>query len=201
MWSDEISHIVTFTGTLFLYFPNLLLSMHCSLTILFIISGKERLIRSNLAPMERTRLNRQTFETRRPHFSNVLSDYKVAKGGTIGLQVEIQGSPVRVEWLREGCSITEIYRNAQTFVDHGLYTLALTDVTEKESGIYTCRAWGNQGNVDMNAAITVVQPNQIDGKPAVIIGRPPKDVLITVGEDLNISFRVQGEPKPRGKDR
>lgn len=169
-------------------------------TILFIISGKESWMRPKLSSMERTNLNCQTFETRRPHFSNVLTDYKVTKGGTIGLQVEIQGSPVRVEWLREGHSITETYRNAQTFVDHGLYTLALTDVTERETGIYTCRAWSNNNNVDMNAAITVVQPNQIDGKPAVIIGRPQKDVTITVGEDLNISFRVQGEPKPKGKN-
>lgn len=129
----------------------------------------------------------------------MLTDYKVTSGGTIGLQVEIKGSPTRVEWLREGHAITDSYRNAQTFVDHGLYTLALSDVTEKESGIYTCRAWSNHGNVDMNAAITVVKPNEIDGKPAVIIGRPQKDVLISVGEDLNISFRVQGEPKPKGK--
>ncbi|XP_013147395.1 PREDICTED: muscle M-line assembly protein unc-89-like isoform X2 [Papilio polytes] len=172
MWSDQISHIVTFTG----------------------IESRYGL-RSTSG--ESSRLNRQLSEARRPHFTNVLTDYKVTSGGTIGLQVEIKGSPTRVEWLREGHAITDSYRNAQTFVDHGLYTLALSDVTEKESGIYTCRAWSNHGNVDMNAAITVVKPNEIDGKPAVIIGRPQKDVLISVGEDLNISFRVQGEPKPK----
>lgn len=129
----------------------------------------------------------------------MLTDYKVTRGGTIGLQVEIKGSPTRVEWLREGHAVTEIYRNAHTFVEHGLYTLALTDVTEKESGLYTCRAWGAHGNVDMNAAITVVQPNELEGKPAMIVSRPEKDVLISVGEDINISFRAQGEPKPKGK--
>lgn len=137
-------------------------------------------------------------ESRRPHFTNVLSDYKVATGGTIGLQVEIRGAPTRVEWLREGSSVTEVYRNAKTFVEQGLYTLALSDVTEKESGMYTCRAWSSQCHVDMNAAITVVQPNELDGKPAIIVGRPEKDILISVGEDINISFRVQGEPKPKG---
>ena len=139
-------------------------------------------------------------ELRRPHFTNVLPDHKVVSGGTIGLQVEIRGSPTRVEWLREGQSVTEQYRNAQTFVDHEIYTLALTDVTEKESGLYTCRAWSNTGNVDMNASITVVQPNLIDGKPATIVSRPSKDLLISMGEDLNISFRVQGDPKPKGKN-
>lgn len=139
-------------------------------------------------------------ESRRPHFTNVLSDYKVARGGTIGLQVEIRGSPTKVEWLREGRSVIDTYRNARTFVEQELYTLALTDVTEKESGMYTCRAWSTHGTVDMNAAITVVQPNEMDGRPAIIVGRPEKDVLISVGEDLNISFRVQGEPKPKGKE-
>ncbi|XP_045542085.1 uncharacterized protein LOC106716992 [Papilio machaon] len=172
MWSDQINHIVTFTGIESRF------GLHST-------SG------------ESSRINRQSSEARRPHFTNVLTDYKVSSGGTIGLQVEIKGSPTRVEWLREGHAITDIYRNAQTFVDHGLYTLALSDVTEKESGIYTCRAWSKQGNVDMTAAITVVEPNEIDGKPAVIIGRPQRDVLISVGEDINISFRVQGEPKPK----
>ncbi|CAK1588427.1 unnamed protein product [Parnassius mnemosyne] len=171
IWSDQISHIVIFSGSTR---PG-----------------------SNTTNWETSRIDHQIIEGRRPHFTNVLTDYKVSKGGTIGLQVEIKGSPTRVEWLREGRSITEIYRNAETFVDHGLYTLALSDVTEKESGVYTCRAWSKNDKVDMNAAITVVQPNEIDGKPAVIIGRPQKDVLISVGADINISFRVHGEPKPK----
>ncbi|XP_045784051.1 titin homolog [Maniola jurtina] len=172
MWSDQITHEVYFTN-------------------------KERRHIKNIASSEYVRLNRQATESRRPHFTNVLSDHKVVSGGTIGLQVEISGSPTRVEWLREGQSVTETYRNAQTYIDRGLYTLALSDVTEKESGLYTCRAWSTHGTVDMNASITVVQPNQFEGKPATIISRPVKDLLISVGEDLNISFRVQGEPKPK----
>lgn len=166
--------------------------------LLFYFSGKESRLSPNIATIEKSRFNRQAMESRRPHFTNVLADYKVAKGGTIGLQVEIKGAPTSVEWLREGRSVTEVYRNANIFVEQGLYTLALTDVTEKESGMYTCRAWSTHGNVDMNAAITVVQPNELEGKPAIIVGRPEKGIQISVGEDVNISFRVQGEPKPKG---
>ncbi|KAJ2954104.1 hypothetical protein O0L34_g2325 [Tuta absoluta] len=172
VWSDQISHVVNFTGN-------------------------ESRLSPNIATIERSRFNRQAMESRRPHFANVLNDYKVARGGTIGLQVEIRGDPTRVEWLREGRSVTEVYRNAKTFVEQDLYTLALSDVTEKESGLYTCRAWSTHGTVDMDAAITVVQPNELDGKPAIIAGRPEKDVHICVGEDVNISFRAQGEPKPK----
>ncbi|XP_073957392.1 uncharacterized protein isoform X9 [Choristoneura fumiferana] len=172
VWSDQINHVVSFTG-------------------------KEAHLSPNIQTIERSRFTRQAMESRRPHFTNVLTDYKVAHGGTIGLQVEIRGCPTRVEWLREGKSVTDVYRNAKTFVEQGLYTLALSDVTEKETGLYTCRAWSTHGNVDMNAAITVVHPAEMDGKPAIIAGRPEKDVLISVGEDLNISFRVQGEPKPK----
>lgn len=162
------------------------------------VLGKKGRSSPNIATVEKLNFNRLGLEPRRPHFTNVLSDHKVVTGGTIGLQVEIRGSPTRVEWLREGHSVTESYRNAQTYVDHDIYTLALPDVTEKESGLYTCRAYSNQGNVDMNASITVVQPNQYEGKPATIVSRPEKDVIISVGEDLNISFRVHGEPKAKG---
>lgn len=162
-------------------------------------TGKESRLSPNLTTVEKSRYTRLAMETRRPHFTNVLTDHTVSRGGTIGLQVEIRGAPTRVEWLREGHNITDIYRNARTFVEHGLYTLALSDVTEKESGTYTCRAWSNHENVDMNTAITVVHPSDMrEGRPAIIIGRPEKDVLISVGEDLNVSFRVQGDPKPKG---
>nr|XP_037874741.1 titin homolog isoform X4 [Bombyx mori] len=172
VWTDQITHFVNFTG-------------------------RESQVSPNVVTAEKTRIARQSLESRRPHFGNVLTDYQVARGGTIGLQVEIRGCPTRVEWLREGRSVTEVYRNARVFVEQGLYTLALSDVTETESGLYTCRAWSAHGNVDMNAAITVVQPSDLDGKPAVIVGRPEKDILISVGEDINISFRTQGEPKPK----
>ncbi|CAG9781712.1 unnamed protein product [Diatraea saccharalis] len=172
VWSDQITHVVNFTG-------------------------KERRLSPNLTTVEKSRQSRHIFESRKPHFGNVLSDYKVTSGGTIGLQVEIQGSPTRVEWLREGRSVTAVYSNARTMVEHGLYTLALSDVTEKDSGMFTCRAFSSHGIVDMNAAITVVQPGELSGKPAIIVGRPEKEVQISIGEDLNISFRVQGEPKPK----
>ncbi|XP_022129575.2 uncharacterized protein LOC111003404 isoform X2 [Pieris rapae] len=168
VWSDQITHVVNFDDA--------------------------SRLDSHISSVEKLRL---THDARRPHFTNVLSDYKVIKGGTIGLQVEIGGAPTRVEWLREGSSVTELDQNAQTFVDHGIYTLALNDVSERHSGLYTCRAWSMHGNVDMNAEISVVQPNEVDGKPAVIVSRPTKDILISVGEDINISFRVQGEPKPK----
>lgn len=115
------------------------------------------------------------------------------------MQVEIGGTPTRVEWLREGSAVTDLDKNAQTFVDHGIYTLALPDVTENHSGLYTCRAWSTHGNVDMNAKICVVQPSEVDGKPPVIVSRPAKNVFISVAEDINISFRVQGDPRPKGK--
>ncbi|XP_047524821.1 uncharacterized protein LOC125062751 isoform X2 [Pieris napi] len=168
VWSDQITHVVSF--------------------------AESTRLDSHISSVERLRLSH---DTRRPHFTNVLSDYKVIKGGTIGLQVEIGGAPTRVEWLREGSPVTELDKNAQTFVDHGIYTLALNDVSERHSGLYTCRAWSMHGNVDMNAEISVVQPNEVDGRPAVIVSRPTKDVLISVGEDINISFRVQGEPRPK----
>lgn len=164
--------------------------------------GQESRLSPNITTIERTRFQRQALESRRPHFANIFNDYSVSHGGTIGLQAEIRGAPTRVEWLREGRAITEINNNAKTFVDHDIYTLSLSDVTEREAGTYTCRAWSSHGKVDMDAAVTVVGPSDLkEGKPAVIVGRPDKTILISVGEDLNISFRVHGEPKPKGRDR
>ncbi|XP_071646927.1 uncharacterized protein [Temnothorax longispinosus] len=127
---------------------------------------------------------RSEFATR-PQFSNLLKDYSVRAGGTVALQAEVKGIPsLEVEWLRGDQKEAITIPKARTFVERGLYT------TESERGAYVCRAINDYGQVDTSA---------IDGeKPAMFVSRPSKKSIdVIVGEDISISFRVSGIPKPR----
>lgn len=76
----------------------------------------------------------------------------------------------------------------------------MTDVTEKEAGFYTCRASNAYGHVDTSATVGIVAPGSVrGGKPAMFINRPAMDMSVAVGEDISVSFRVTGDPKPKGK--
>ncbi|EFN64027.1 Myosin light chain kinase, smooth muscle [Camponotus floridanus] len=138
--------------------------------------------------------------TRRPRFSNLLKDYNVPAGGTIALQVEVKGVPApEIRWLRGDRKEPIAIPKARTFTERGLHTLIVPEATESERGTYVCRAINAYGQVDTSATVDVITSSAIDGgKPAAFVSRPSKKTIdVTVGEDVSISFRVNGTPKPR----
>lgn len=106
-----------------------------------------------------------------------------------------------VKWLRGDRKEPIAIPKARTFTERGLHTLIVPEATESEKGTYVCRAFNAYGQVDMSAMVDVISASAIDGgKPAVFVSRPAKKSIdVTIGEDVSISFRVHGVPKPRGK--
>lgn len=141
-------------------------------------------------------------DTGKPRFSSYLTDHNVPAGGTIALQVEVKGvPPPEITWMRTDKKGPISVPKARTFADSGVYTLIVPDATEYETGTYVCRASNAYGHVDTTANVEVVSGCAHDGgKPAIFVSRPPdKHVIVAVGEDVSVSFRTTGVPKPRGK--
>lgn len=131
----------------------------------------------------------------KPHFSNLLTDHSVPIGGTIALQAEVHGQ-VNVEWLREREPIEPTER-IRTFVDQGVYTLTIEQATPQETGSYTCRAANAFGEAHTIANVDIVPPVVKGGKPALFLSRPEPQMAFVSDDDISLSFRVQGEPKPK----
>ncbi|XP_044588361.1 titin homolog isoform X4 [Cotesia glomerata] len=139
-------------------------------------------------------------DTGRPRFSSYLTDHSVPVGGTIALQVEVKGvPPPDVTWMRADKKGSIAVPKARTFADSGVYTLIVPDATEYETGTYVCRASNSYGHVDSTATVEVVSGSMGDGgKPAMFVSRPPdKVIIVAVGEDVSVSFRTNGIPKPK----
>lgn len=161
-------------------------------------SGRDQHIATSPLHFETLRYAKNQHDARRPHFSTVLDDHSVPVGGTIALQVHVMGTPADVVWLKGDQPIEHNDTKVRTFTEQGLYTLALTDATEIESGKYVCRAINAFGKVDMAASVKVVSPGNLrSGKSAFIVHRPESDISINVGEDISMSCRAQGDPKPK----
>ncbi|XP_026670518.1 titin homolog [Ceratina calcarata] len=138
--------------------------------------------------------------TRKPRFSNYLTDHTVPTGGTIALQVEVKGVPApEVRWFRGERREPVSVPKAKTFTESGVHTLVLPEVTESEKGTYICRAINAFGHADTVANIEVISPSATDGgKPAMFVSRPvDKSITVTTDEDVSVSFRFSGTPKPR----
>ncbi|GLH01371.1 Uncharacterized protein GBIM_07522, partial [Gryllus bimaculatus] len=86
----------------------------------------------------------------------------------------------------------------RAFEESGVHTLLLPDAGADEAGLYTCRARNAWGLADTSASVQVVAPGSIrGGHPAMFVSRPDNVMAVAPGEDITVSFRVKGDPKPR----
>lgn len=114
------------------------------------------------------------------------------------------GTPApNVTWLRRDDERRErtLCSKFRTFTESGVHTLILPEASESEAGTYVCRASNAFGQTDTIANVEVLGPTKFDanGKPAMFISRPAeKTISAVVGEDVSVSFRLAGVPKPRG---
>lgn len=115
-----------------------------------------------------------------------------------------EGTPApEVTWLRHYGEKKEpiVNPSVRTFAESGVHTLIVPGVTESETGTYVCRASNEYGHVDTSALVEVINIGKYDGncKPAMFVSRPADKVMtVNAGEDVSVSFRFSGIPKPRG---
>ncbi|XP_026808599.1 uncharacterized protein LOC113550868 isoform X2 [Rhopalosiphum maidis] len=143
---------------------------------------------------------------RRPEYpkfvSSIIADDVATCGGTIALQVRVQGSPVpNVTWMRESRPLPRLSGKYVYLDEGGLYTLLVMDSTARDGGTYVCRACNLYGVADAEKAVSVVSPQDYSDrrgvKPAIIVSRPNDRLNVAVGEDITVTLRVAGEPKPK----
>lgn len=81
--------------------------------------------------------------------------------------------------------------------------MLVNDSTARDEGTYVCRACNLYGSADAAKTIRVVSAVECSGrmtgvKPAIIVSRPADRLNVAVGEDIVVTLRVAGEPKPKG---
>lgn len=147
-----------------------------------------------------------------------LDDYEIAIGGTFALQVEVKGAhlelkqnnPInknygypgkprpQVVWLHEEQEVPPSPK-IKTFEERGIYTLKIMNASAAEAGMYTCRAINDFGVSDTSGTIRIVARTGRNDKPALFVERPENTLNVAIGEDITVSFRVSGDPKPQSK--
>lgn len=134
----------------------------------------------------------------KPHLTNPLGDHMITTGGTLALTAEFAStsSPIEVQWFRNKMPLSG-QPNVKTFIDHGVYTLTIEKATAECSGVYTCRAMNAFGKIESNSNVHIVGATVKGGKAALFLSRPEPEMKIATGDPFSISFRVQGEPKPK----
>ncbi|CAB3382380.1 Hypothetical predicted protein [Cloeon dipterum] len=133
----------------------------------------------------------------KPFIMSGLDDYEVALGGTFALQVEVKGKPrPQVTWLHEQQEVPPSPK-IKTFEERGIFVLKIMNASPAEAGLYTCRAVNALGISDTSSQVRVVARPGRNDHPALFVERPENTLSVAVGEDITVSFRVSGDPKPQ----
>jgi len=120
--------------------------------------------------------------------------------------IRVAGSPApTVTWIRESKPLPRSSAKYVYLNEGGLYTLLVKDSTARDGGTYVCRACNLYGSADAEKSVRVVSSQDCSEhrgvKPAIIVSRPNDRLNVAVGEDITVTLRVAGEPKPKGNRR
>lgn len=134
----------------------------------------------------------------KPHFLVPLGNQTVMLGGTIAISAEFMqtNTPIDVQWFRGRESLAN-KPNVMTFMDKGVYTLAIMNATPEVEGTYTCRASNAFGRIESHANVDVAAGVEKEYRPPLFLSRPDTEMKIAVGDPFSISFRIAGDPKPK----
>jgi hypothetical protein len=103
-------------------------------------------------------------------------------------------------WLHEEQEVPPSPK-IKTFEERGIYTLKIMNASAAEAGMYTCRAVNDFGVSDTSGTIRIVARTGRNDKPALFAERPDNTLNVAIGEDITVSFRVSGDPKPQSESR
>lgn len=105
-----------------------------------------------------------------------------------------------VTWYRDSKPLPKKSTRFRYLEDAGVYSLVMSEATASEAGTYTCRASNAHGHRDTQLNVQVVGGVGSErGKPAMFLSRPDTSMNVAVSEDISVSFRVSGEPRPKSK--
>ncbi|XP_078691583.1 uncharacterized protein LOC144921958 isoform X44 [Branchiostoma floridae x Branchiostoma belcheri] len=135
-----------------------------------------------------------------PEFNRGLGSCQVARGESVRFECEISGSPPpTIIWLKDGKEIDEDNQHFAKYGDDGSFALVITNVTDADSGAYSCQATNKKGQATSTAELTV-KPHSIGGeetrgeKIAPIFAAKLTGAKVAEGTDARFDCVVAGTP-------
>ncbi|VDN11237.1 unnamed protein product [Dibothriocephalus latus] len=129
-----------------------------------------------------------------PHFTKQLQDIVVEEGSRVVLEGSVEGKPTpAISWYRANTPLTASPDFRIEYVD-GTVRLTLPEMTENETGTYTCEATNPAGRATSSANLSIrvkaLAPKFIKGL---------ENVTIPEGNTIRLIVKTSGKPKPNVK--
>jgi len=117
----------------------------------------------------------------RPQIISYLPDRVAAKGTTVRLTCTVKGNNIMTRWMKNDV-LLERNPRILTKTDGEIHTFEITDITDKDAGVYTAIFKNRAGEVETSTKISV-----FDGK----LHKPDHiDIALVKGEYLLINYII-----------
>lgn len=102
----------------------------------------------------------------RPQIVSYFPDRVASIGSTVRLTCTVKGNNIQTKWMKDE-NVLERKKNVQTKSDGEIFTLEITEITEKDAGVYTAQFKNRAGEVETSSTIKVFdgklhKPDHID---------------------------------------
>ncbi|KAL3997510.1 Immunoglobulin I-set domain family protein [Acanthocheilonema viteae] len=116
-----------------------------------------------------------------------LQDKSVPKGSKLALEIELDGTPKQIKWLKNGIPVDDKIMKAKD-LGNGKYQLIIDEIKENDAGEYTVQVSNDSGQVESKANITLLAD-----KPEIISGLKP--TVAEIGEKVTFEVETKGPIK------
>ncbi|KAI1702784.1 immunoglobulin domain-containing protein [Ditylenchus destructor] len=124
----------------------------------------------------------------KPTFRKGLGDQSLPKGSNLALEIEVDGKPKQVKWLKDGRPLPDDGRIRAVDLGDGKYALYVPDLKEEDFGRYSAVVSNDAGEAESSGAVTEAEP-----KPEIVSGLKPAEVK--PGETAQFQVEVKGPVK------
>uniref|UniRef100_A0A0R3RFL5 Muscle M-line assembly protein unc-89 n=1 Tax=Elaeophora elaphi TaxID=1147741 RepID=A0A0R3RFL5_9BILA len=122
-----------------------------------------------------------------PTFRKGLQDQSVPKGSKLVLEIDVDGTPKQVKWLKDGVPVNDKVMKAKD-LGNGKYQLVIDEIKENDTGEYTVQLSNDAGTIESKAKITL----KIE-KPEITSGLKP--ATVEVGQKVILEVETKGPIK------
>lgn len=129
------------------------------------------------------------------HFSNHLTNRVAPEGTKVRLTCCLEGAEPFIRWSKDDQPLVfgSKVRNLST---NGLCVVELASATVGDSGIYKCWARNNSGETETSAKLEIYSKGK-SADLAPTFTRPMNDVYHSHFNEISLTCRVRGTPKPK----
>uniref|UniRef100_A0A1I7VN34 Immunoglobulin I-set domain-containing protein n=1 Tax=Loa loa TaxID=7209 RepID=A0A1I7VN34_LOALO len=122
-----------------------------------------------------------------PIFRKSLQDQCIPKGSKLVLEIELDGTPKQVKWLKAGVPIDDKVMKAKD-LGNGKYQLVIDEIKESDAGEYGVQVSNDAGTIESKANITLKAE-----KPEIVSGLKP--ITAEDGEKVMLEVETKGPIK------